>query len=178
MHVELKGLGEFDRDVASWFQAVEAAAGDVAKGLAHRVFENALKNSPQFSGDYTASWRVSIGSVDFSYSKDAVAGAARWGEGFASGQIFGRGDEPAMSLARATAAAVWGQKIELGQSIYVSNSATHAEPYAWKIENGSINFRTPNMGADGVGRKAVARIGRAFATIDKSKFDILRRVGV
>lgn len=173
MFAELKGLGDFDAKVKGWFAAVETAAGAAAVGLAKNVLDNALVNSPQFSGDYTASWRVGIGTVDTSYEVGAVQMRP---DNFGDFIPFGRGDAPAIQFAKAKAASVWPTKLPLGTSIYISNSARHDEPYAWKIENNQINFRSVNMGAYDVGRNAVKRVWRRFNTINKTQLDVLKMV--
>ena len=175
--VEIKGLDAFDRQVKAWFGAVEKAAAQAAVGLAKQAFDNILINSPQFSGDFTANWRHSVGAPDTRFTVNAISGAARFrGHTDEHGvEPFGRGDSVAIEYAKSHA--TWTTP-KLGQTIYLSNSAVHDEPYAWLIEGGKINFRSVNSGADHVVRNAATRMNNRYSTLTKSKFDFLRSLGV
>ena len=175
--VKVNNLPAFDAKVMAWFAAVEKATAEAAVGVAKQVFENILINSPQFSGDFVANWRPSVGAPDPRFQVDVISGAARYrGHTDEMGiQPFGRGDTPAIHYAQSHAA--W-QLPKLGQAIYISNSVRHDEPYAWLIEDNKINFRPVNMGADRVARNAIERVGRRTGTIDKTKLAFLRSLGV
>lgn len=175
--VEIKGLDAFDRQVKAWFGAVEKAAAQEAVGLAKQAFDNILINSPQFSGDMVANWAVGVGAPVVSVKVDVIPGAARFrGHTDEQGiEPFGRGDYPAIEYAKSHA--TWTTP-KLGQTIYLSNSAVHDEPYAWLIEGGKINFRSVNSGADHVVRNAATRMNNRYSTLTKSKFDFLRSLGV
>lgn len=179
MFVALKGIGKFDAAVKAWFASVETASAAVAVGLARRVFDKVLIESPQYSGDFAANWKVTIDAPApaSAFNADAVA-KKRHGYPDATGihefTPFKRGDPEAIAYAKAHA--TWAS-IKLGQSIFISNSAEHDELYAWQIEHGIINFRPVNVGAGAVGRRSVAFVGHRFPVIGKSQFEILRRVG-
>jgi len=164
------GLNAFDAAVRGWFDAVEEAAAEAAVGLAKEGFEKILRNSPQYSGDFTAGWGVGYGEVVSNFK------AGRYLEQtFPSEHPFQRNDAPAMNDARQ--AAIW-KAPKLGTSIYISNDAHHTDAYAWKIENGEIDFRTVNMGADHLVSNVVKSLGRNHTTIGKSGLAALRGFGV
>ena len=174
--LSVSNLSEVNSKVKAWFGAVEDAARDAVVGLAKEVLDNALINSPQYSGDYTASWRVTSKVIDYTYEKDAIPGAARWNQGSGGPEPFGRGDQQAIDFALAHNAAVWST-IKLGGTVYITNSAQHEDAYAWKIENNQITFRTPNMGAYRVGQNAVEKIARRHPTITKAQLNSWKALG-
>lgn len=177
MSVALKGIGKFDAAVKAWFASVETASAAVAVGLARRVFDKVLIESPQYSGDFAANWKVTIDAPASDFNADAVDKKRRGypdATGINEFTPFKRGDPEAIAYAKAHAA--W-TPIKLGQSIFISNSAEHDEKYAWQIEHGIIKFRPVNAGAGAVGRRSVAFVGHRFPVIGKSQFEILRRVG-
>ena len=174
--LSVSNLAEVNSKVKAWFGAVEDAARDAVVGLAKEVLDNALINSPQYSGDYTASWRVTVNHIDTTYEKDAIPGAARWNQDKDGPAPFGRGDQQAIEFALAHNAAVWST-IKLGGTVYITNSAQHEDAYAWKIENNQITFRTPNMGAYRVGQNAVEKIARRHPTITKAQLNSWKALG-
>ena len=172
------GLNEFNAAVRGWFDAVEKAAEDAAVGLATKVFEKALAESPQYSGSYAANWKMSYGSIDTSFEFDPLGTKG-------SGPIYQRGSGPAQGYARAHGMKSPGG-FKLGQSIFVSNSTVSksSDPrysdvnLAWQIEQGYIRFRPVNEGADHVGAKSLNFVAHRFQNINKASLAILRRVGV
>lgn len=176
LSVTAASLAATNKTVNDWFAAVKDAARDAAVGLAKEVLDNALINSPQFSGDYTASWRVSPKVVDYTFNNDAIPGAARWGQHGDVPEPFGRGDPEAIEYAERHNAYVWGM-ISFGDTIYISNSSQHAEAYVWKIENNQIRFRRPNMGAYRVGQNAIEKIARRHPKITKTQLESWKALG-
>ena len=172
------GLNEFNAAVRGWFDAVEKAAEDAAVGLATKVFEKALAESPQYSGSYAGNWKLSYGSIDTSFEFDPLGTKG-------SGPIYQRGSGPAQGYARAHGMKSPGG-FKLGQSIFVSNSTVSksSDPrysdvnLAWQIEQGYIRFRPVNEGADHVGAKSLNFVAHRFQNINKASLAILRRVGV
>ena len=172
------GLNEFNAAVRGWFDAVEKAAEDAAVGLATKVFEKALAESPQYSGSYAGNWKLSYGSIDTSFEFDPLGTKG-------SGPIYQRGSGPAQGYARAHGMKSPGG-FKLGQSIFVSNSTVSksSDPrysdvnLAWQIEQGYIRFRPVNEGADHVGTKSLNFVAHRFQNINKASLAILRRVGV
>ena len=174
--LSVSNLSEVNSTVKAWFGAVEDAARDAVVGLAKEVLDNALINSPQYSGDYTASWRVTLNHIDTTYETNAIPGAARWNQGAGGPEPFGRGDQQAIDFALKHNATVW-PTIKLGGTVYITNSAQHEDAYAWKIENNQITFRTPNMGAYRVGQNAVEKIARRHPTITKAQLNSWKALG-
>ena len=172
------GLNEFNAAVRGWFDAVEKAAEDAAVGLATKVFEKALVESPQYSGSYAGNWKLSYGSIDTSFEFDPLGTKG-------SGPVYQRGSGPAQDHARAHGMKSPGG-FKLGQSIFVSNSTVSksSDPrysdvnLAWQIEQGYIRFRPVNEGADHVGTKSLNFVAHRFQNINKASLAILRRVGV
>lgn len=176
MSVELKvtNLPAFNAQVTSWFDSVAKATEEAAVGLAKEVFETVLEESPQFSGDFTANWKVSVDAPApvSSFIPGAVTKVEVGAYGMASITAFKRGDPEAIEFAKTHAA--W-QTIKLGQRIFISNSAHHDEDYAWKIEDGSIKFRPVNAGAGAVAKRSVAMVIAKYKTIGASELASLRR---
>ena len=174
--LSVSNLSEVNSKVKAWFGAVEDAARDAVVGLAKEVLDNALINSPQYSGDYTASWRVTSKVIDYTYEKDAIPGAARWNQGSGGPEPFGRGDQQAIDFALKHNAMVW-PTIKLGQTVFISSSAKHDEFYAWKIEKGQIKLRPENAGAVAIYARAARHVGHRYNFIGGSQMDWLRKVG-
>ena len=175
----LAGLEAFDATVRGWFEAVEDAAAEAAVGLATRVFEKVLIESPQYSGSYAANWKISYGAVDGHADVDP---------------LNTKGKEPAPYERNSDAAKIFAKAhrqgapaaFKLGQSIFVSNSTVSPSGLpgvtdlnlAWAIENGAIKFRPVNQGADHVGARSLDFVAHRYPVINKSALSILRRVGV
>lgn len=167
--IKVTNLAEFDADVMAWFAAVEEAAAEAAVGLAKIAFHNLLIESPQYSGDFAANWRVSVGTISAGFTENAVGGVGALGD-----KAFQRGSPRA--IAYAMGHAEW-PRIQLGQTIVLHNSAAHTEPYAMKIEEGSIVFRDVNSGADHVVRRTAMKVGFDYESITSQKLKGLRSFG-
>ena len=129
------------------------------------MFGQILQGSPQYSGDFAASWRVSYHSVDYTYENDLfIHDVIETGP-------FQRGSRKPIDHAKGRAQ--W-PKLGLGSHIYLSNSAAHEEPYAWKIESGAIHFRPVNEGADHVVARTVTYVGNLYKTISAPQLANLR----
>lgn len=176
MAVVIQNLDKFEADVQSWFKAVRGAAEEAAVGLAKRVFDKVLIESPQSSGDFTANWKVSVGVPDTTFTIGVLKQRQSHPdhEGIRWDLLYKRGDPEAIAYAKSHAH--W-QPIKLGQTIYISNSAEHDENYAMKIENGQINFRPVNSGAGAVGRRSIAHVASRHKVISREALAVLRRVG-
>lgn len=173
--IKATNLDAFDRAVQAWFNAVEQAAAEAAVGLARHAFQYIIKESPQYSGDFAANWRVGYGSPDTTFKANAVGGYSpnEVGKNTAA-PSFQRGSEPAIRYAEGNAK--W-QRITLGTSIHISNSATHDQPYAWDIEKGTIKFRPVNEGASHLVRRAVGVTKFRFSNIGLAQLQVLRSIG-
>jgi len=180
MSVALKGLPEFDARVKGWFAAVEKAASKAAAGLAKAAFTHIIENGPQYSGDFVANIKVGLGKINYDFDPGVVPHERGYHNLAGKEGVLnpgGRGDKPAMDYARTYAALEWG-RVKLGESIFISSTAAHDEPYSWLIEDGKIKFRPENLGADHVFQRAHAHVKNLYGTIGKSEFAILQRIGV
>jgi hypothetical protein len=136
---------------AAYHAAVKRAMAHVATRFETKIryamqatWIHAAKISPTYSGDFSESWNVSVGQPDTSFvNTQRLQGAPidKW-----SG-VMGNFSMPIGFLGR------YSPELP-SQPIYLSNSASHDEPYAWKIESGKINFRDVNIGKDRVAFKA------------------------
>lgn len=143
---------------------VRGTAEAVTKGLVFRMLNTILYNSPQFSGDFAANWRISIGTPDYTFEPISI------------GDIFHfmpRGSNPRKqgdpvpinkSLARMPALAGF----KLGQVIWLTNSAYHDESYAILIEENRINFRPENPSGGRVVAKAIQMVQSRYSRISKN----------
>ena len=173
--VKVNNLNEVNATVLAWFGAVKAAAEEAAVGMAKVAFEQILKEGPQYSGDFVANTKVSFGTVDASFTPNALGwrrehrfGPANPAENLA----FKRGDTPAIDYAMSRAN--WAG-FKLGQPIFITSNAVHdSEPYAIKIETGQIAFRPVNEGADHVYRNAYNFVASRYGTIGFGELNQLR----
>lgn len=162
--IEVKNLSAFDRTVQDWFDNVEKAAAEAAVGLAHEALDSILENSPQYSGDFVANWKVGK-TVDGSFTSNAIGGLD-------AAEPYKRGDTPAMAYARSQ---VNWPTLKLGESVYLFNNAHHDEPYALKIEAGTIKLRPVNEGADHVVRRAALTLAFNYTNIGPIQLEGLRK---
>lgn len=134
------------------FDELEAALGNVARGITVSAWKSILHRTPQWSGSLAASWTYSIGVpqiVDRSHlvthptpqeDHDEVDGWINW-EG-----VQHAGAAPAIQVARdASLGADTGFK--LGDVVYISNGAysSHLGMYAQAVEDEEIPLRGVNM---------------------------------
>jgi hypothetical protein len=172
------GLDSFHADVKAWVNSVEKAAQEAAAGLGQIALTYILEEGPQYSGDFVAGWEVGFNVPVNIWRPPQSGGAALIKKGLAD--PLEKGDPYAIDYAlnkaypRFEAAA----KQPLGTPIFLSNSAVHDEPYAWKIERNEINFRPENPDAGRLVGRSVDYVGRRFATIGRSQLSVLRSLGV
>lgn len=164
--LSVTNLPEFKDALDRWVDDVEKMAAEAAVGLAKHTFEKILFISPQYSGDFVANWKVSYGTPDYSF--------APWPgrKPYPSEDPFKRGDHPAARYAMSNAK--WSAP-KLGTTIYITNSASHEEPYAWMIENGTIKLRSVNSGATNVMSRAVKVMATRYANITPKELTTLRK---
>ena len=164
--VKVNNLPAFDAKVMAWFAAVEKATAEAAVGVAQEAFEQIIATGPQYSGDFVANTKVSVGSPDATFTPFVLHDT--------TSDPFKMGDSPAMEYARSHAN--W-PKLTLGQTIYISSSAKHDEFYAWKIENKEIKLRPENAGAYAIYGRAIRYVGHRYNHIGKVQMDWLRKLG-
>ena len=167
--VKVTNLTAFDAKVQAWFAAVEKATAEAAVGVAREAFEQIIETGPQYSGDFVANTKVSVGApAPLSAFQPFVLHDS-------THDPFKMGDSPALEYARSRAD--W-PNLTLGQTIYISSSAKHDEFYAWKIEDGAIKLRPENAGAFAIYNRAIRYVGHRYNHIGKVQINILRSLGV
>lgn len=147
-----------------WLHSVRAAAEKAAVAMAHEALENVTKFGPQYSGQFVASWNLSVDMEDVT-PRQLSGTSHNLGQGLTP-TVYSEGDWPAISAAlNANAGALKGFK--LGHTIYLANNVSHEEPYSWKIERNQISFRDENpskgrtlMRAEMLLRTKYAHIGK------------------
>lgn len=173
----------FNTDVSSFFAQVRVAAQEAAAGMAHVALEEILEASPQFSGQFVANWQLTPYTPSFvAYDDPMHFEEKNMGSMMGMGggaEPYEKGDTPAIDFAleRAAKGLVRARAAPLGTSIFLSNSSTHDEPYAWKIENGEISFRPENPNADRVVQRGAFFVRNRYKHINGNKLDALRKVG-
>lgn len=164
--VKVQGLDSLKSACAAFIADARQSAQVAALGLAKRAFNHLLYTSPQYSGDFVANWKVDYGQPNFRFTSAAL------GKTFPDESPFKRGDTPAIQYAQQHA--TW-RLPQPGEPIYIHNSAAHDEPYAWKVEEGTIRLRPINAGAAYVVRRSIQFVSTRYATIDASKLKTLAR---
>lgn len=156
---------KFADQLMNWAQRTEQDAVDVTRGLAAELFHRLLQNSPQYSGDYAANWRLSQNVVDTRFERVQI--------GMPDEGAYIVGDKPAINYAISA-----NRGLEAGAtlttSFYISNSAVHSgDAYALKIERGTIDFRHPNKGQ--VISRSVGEMFPRYQKLSSYQFNKLRR---
>jgi hypothetical protein len=138
--VKVEGTGKFFEDIDKWIHQVEQISEGVVRGLAIQSFNFIVENSAQYSGDFAANWNLSVGQPDYQFTDGVLTNLRGY-------ELITRiaGDSEAVELAKGRARSVLGS-IKFGSSVYITNTAGNEEDYAWKIENGTVNFRDGNQG--------------------------------
>lgn len=131
--IHVKNVESFISHVDQWFDKVETETAHVANGLTVELFKEILQTSPQLSGDFAGNWQYSINGINRTFNALNFLDQGK--------PLFKVGDHQAITYARAMNK---GRDVgyKLGDTFFLSNSAVHDEPYALKIENGTINFRS------------------------------------
>lgn len=162
-----ESLATFDASVQGWFAAVRKAAEEAAVGLAHEAFEQIIQTAPQSSGDFVANTNVSVWAPEPNFEASAVPTH--------NSNIFQMGDTPAMDHARRKVS--WPaitESLALGESIFIASNAKHDQNYSMKIENGLINLRPVNAGADHIYARARDFAQRRYSHIGRAQLETLR----
>ena len=148
--LDVRNLAEVFDQIDAWEAEVNAMAVKYCKGIAVSIFSSVVNKSVQYSGDFAANWKYSLNEVDTSFTPNAVRGLS-FATLFKPIDEVGGGD----SL-RAVRYAIGNARgnddaFKLGDTIYISNSAEHDEPYAMGIEDGTIKLRM-KQNAEPLGR--------------------------
>ncbi len=172
------GLDKFHSEVKAWITAVEVASQQAAVGLGEVALTFILEEGPQYSGDFVAGWEVGFNTPVNIWRPPQAGGAGLIKKGLADPREKGDPTSIDYALNRAAPRFEAASKQPLGSSIFLSNSAYHDEPYAWKIELGEIKFRPENPDASRLVSRAVDYVGRRFSTIGRTQLSVLRSIGV
>lgn len=178
MFVGLEGLDQFDSVVNGWFNEVESSAQNAAVGLAYEAATRLTAESPQYSGDFASAWVIGVGNVNtrFIPINGIRVDTNDWlPEGESPKK---RGDPEAIEYAMSHAASAlqMAKSATFGTPIYISNSSLHDEFYAWKIEDGVIDFRPENANADRVTQRAALWVRNRYKHITQSQFEFLKGI--
>jgi len=173
----------FEGDVKSFFANVRVAAQEAAVDMAMVALKEIVKESPQFSGQFVANWQL----APYAPSQIAYNDPLNFYQNEAQSELSGsdvtpykKGDVKAINFAmtKARAGAARARSAPLGTPIFLSNSSQHEEPYAWKIENGEINFRPENPDASRVVQRSAVVVRNRFNKIGPTQLAVLRKIGV
>lgn len=166
--IRVANLDQFHAQVAAWIKSVEKGAELVAMNMAHEALRDVTKFGPQFSGQFVASWNLSVGTPDTtSYQPESVLR----GDNVVP---YKEGDPDAINVAL-------GRNIgklkgfKLGQSIFLTNEVEHDEPYSWMIEENQIAFRPENPSKGRTLHRAASSLALDYAKIGGAQ--ILRLIG-
>lgn len=135
--LEFPNLDAFAGQLAQWAEGVREQMAQAARGLALEALREITEQSPQYSGDFAANWKLSVGAPNFSFQ----------------GQLFSLTGGPRLMGDREAIEYAWANNqgalngFRLGDTIYLANSAEHDQAYAWRIEDNKIKFRPGNKGA-------------------------------
>ena len=111
---------------------------------------HASRISPVYSGDFASNWNVSYNTPDPGFMSSG-------GDYLRINESTGKAI-PLTSSLGVTQGNFNMTGYKLGQPLFLSNAAKHDEPYAMKIEEGTIEFRPVNRGKDRVARKTAAAL--------------------
>lgn len=144
-----------------WLADVEATTREAAVSLSFLAFEQVLLSSPQYSGDFAANWRLSVNAIDVSFHPQVFPEKE-----FPTKVPFKMGDSPAIMYAISQNTGRLSEAV-LGDTLWLANTASHDELYAWKIENNLVRLRPENFGGEGPLGRAREYIKTHYSRIDK-----------
>jgi hypothetical protein len=134
----------FSAAVRRWQNKQTQVVTEVGRGLSAAAFNYIVEISPQYSGDFAANWKYSLGTPDTSFTPDVLTFKGVVAGGFMTSDRT-VGDPEAINYAYARNVGK-DSTFTLASKAFISNSAVHDEPYAWKIDEGTIKFIAPNEG--------------------------------
>ena len=191
----MASVDNFIASIRKWQAGRQIVAAEVARGISAVAFNHIVRISPQYSGDFAANWNYAFGQPSTAFTPGALSPRPAAKERLiyrtvkrgSSLIVRSRGAKDSLRIAGDPEAINYAYQRNRGADVgftlatvaYISNSAVHTEPYAWKIENGKIRFRSGNKGH--VRRETVAYIQRVYGgPLTPAKIAALRaaRVGV
>lgn len=109
----------------------------VSRGLTVSVWKTVLRETPQYSGNMAASWTYTVGApiAENRFYANLPKGGWR-DEEF---HPFKKGDLPAINKSREANAGA-EMRFKLGQKVYITNGAPHAED----VTTGFVDLRAVN----------------------------------
>lgn len=133
--IAIENLGAFCEGIDKWIDDVETLAEGTLRGLAAQAFRYMVYGTPEWTGNLTASWRLTVGNPAVGYApsiwKDLpFAGAAP--EPYSRAQFNDAAIRYALSIASGELAFV-----RLGAPVYITNTA----PYAADVQNDIVGYR-------------------------------------
>ena len=165
---KLEGLDEANNVIKKWFAQVQNDAERAAVGLARECFVKIIETGPQYSGDFVANINVSVGYPNPNFYPNAIDNPDMY-----EFEPFQEGDEPAISFAEGRYRL---NHIDLGQHIFITSNAAHAEDYSIKIEENKILFRPANISKGATFSRSFNIVASEYATIDKGRLAKLKEV--
>lgn len=165
---DTSSIDKFAQHVDSWVEKVKEETAQVARGLAAEAFQLILQNSPQYSGDFVGNWQFSVNAINTTFTKLNLLDQDPIRE------PFGAGSKPGITYAQVMNKGR-DEYIKLGDTMYISNSAVHDEPYALKIEEGTINFRHHAGNQGHVIERTLKNLAPRYMEINPIQVQRLRR---
>lgn len=160
-----------------WEAEVYDLTLQVYVGLSVKLFSTIVNGSAQYSGDYAANWKLSVGKPNYTFTPYALGEPQIQ---VVNGRLAAAGSKRKMGHSQAIAYAFAGAAgtlagAALNEDIFITNSAAHDEPYAWLIENGVIKFRQGNQGK--TVSRALGSLSK-YAVISRAEAQRLKRVKI
>lgn len=143
--IKVGNLDKVNNDLDLWVKLIETKVKQRAISITISALSWLTLQSPQYSGDFVANWKVGVGKPDSTFQPGALGSslASKYVPGF---DVKRRGDREGIDIAILNASVPIGS-IAFGSKVYITNNAVHDDPYAVLIERNQIAFRPENAGA-------------------------------
>lgn len=166
--IKVKNADQFFGSIDSWLDEVEHEYMQIAISLMWIMTGEALKRSPQYSGDFVANWKLAVNKYSTTFREGIFPDKQ-----FPAEHPFQRMDaQPILYAIDANKGAL--NTARLGDTLWLSNSAMHHDLYAWKLEDGLIRLRPVNYGGEGPLRQVRELMKAQFGRIDKQTMEFLK----
>jgi hypothetical protein len=143
MKLAVSGLDAFEQQCTSEIANLRHKAQTLLRTRSQRTLEWLTFNSPQYSGDFAANWKVGINETDYTYAISLFPNMN--GMDLNGTPIpFSQGDPQAPGYALRSGTPLIAGAM-LGDTVTISNSVVHDSAYAVAIEANSIKFRPENI---------------------------------
>ncbi len=119
--IDFENLEEFTRQLDRFVNEVESDWGEKHQSFAFKVFYQILETSPQWSGNFTANWVLSIGSPEFRYSEYSSIG---------DGSPVFRGDYQAVGEALSRNSSAINYVVAPHMEYFITNSTPYGDVIA------------------------------------------------